>query len=236
MRSIVTVIGAVAATAVSTAPANAAVANASAIVPARSLVGATEFPPAQILSGETIQIEREFRGPGAQRLTFELRPDNSLRITISAADRKKEVSSETFLLSSEIAANARTRLRRVRPQEVGAGVAFPSNCATQSATRTPDVTVMFTSSTSSAPVDDSGRRIFALPPQSDCSSKEAIAARNVIAAVLNSFPASTLRSEYWHRKWRSEALGRPSWNMATGLLSPRSEQLLFSHGSRPPVK
>src|SRR5262249_43605510 len=94
--------------------------------PVHSLVGANNLPSPKELSQETIQIEREFAGPGAQQLTYELRPDDSLRVTLGAPDGNPPSTTETFHLSSAIAANARSKLWRIRPDQAGVGRIMPT--------------------------------------------------------------------------------------------------------------
>jgi hypothetical protein len=185
----------------------AAACDGSPIDPSRSLVGAKKLPSAQMLARETIQIEREFGGPGAQRLTFQLRPDDKLTIILAAAtDPQTQSKTQTFHLSSGIAEDARSNLWRVRPEQQGAGVNLPSDCPPRSAANAPALTVVFTSPTPNARFDNSHRAVFGLPPQSVCNTEKAKEARNLIRSVIHSFPPSNLPAEYSQRKWHSEAL------------------------------
>ena len=182
----------------------------SAIDSRRSLVGAKKLPSREVLSGETIQISHVFSGPGAQRLTFELRPNESLTVTLAATDGKIQGAKQTFQLSSTIAAQARWKLWRIRPEREGVGWTAPSDCPAQAANARPDLTVVFLTERPGELTGIVPRATFGLPPKSICNTKAAEEARNLVRSVVQSFPPSKLPAEFSERKWRSEALLRRS--------------------------
>ena len=86
-----------------------------------SVVGASDLPPSGELAGETIQVNRG-RGYGEDRhyLSYELRPDNRLRIThsLDGFDGKDVVGKESFQLSGELALRLRETFWRMRPSKL----------------------------------------------------------------------------------------------------------------------
>lgn len=185
--------------------------DASGISPGRSHIAANKLASAQVLSQQTIDIEREFDGPDARRLTYELRPDDTLIVTLEAlSGPKTKAETESFPLSSQVAADARSKLWHVHPEQQGAGVKLPPDCLPQSV---PDITVAFISPEPSSGSGNAGRAVFSLPSQSVCKTQQAIEARDLIAGVIHSFPPSNLQDQYSRRKWRSAVL-------VPGLTSP----------------
>jgi hypothetical protein len=154
-----------------------------------SLVGAKHLPPVSELSHETIQINR---WGGARRdhlLTYELRPDNALTVTHSLqAPGGKTLGRETFGLAPDAASQVRLTLSRVRPETLRGieYVSYPVGC--QPPTDSGDeVAIAF--------IDEHEKiGIFDLPYV--CRDSNAAAARNAIAAVMQSLPTSKVAKAF----------------------------------------
>ncbi|MFL6725338.1 MAG: hypothetical protein ACJ8FS_02345 [Sphingomicrobium sp.] len=173
-----------------------------AIEPGQSLVGAKELPPAKALSHETIEINRASRSSTSGRLTYELRPDDSLIVTLASQDWKTPIGHEIFQLQPEIAEQARRALWRVRPEELK-GVEWinpPPDCPPPPTDTHPEIAVAFIAEGPKPGVADDRVGIFDLPYKSICDTRQSNEARALIQGVLRSFPASKVATEFEQRR------------------------------------
>lgn len=175
----------------------------SAIDPSESLVGAKQLPSRQALSRETIEINFGFGDISPGFLSYQLRPDNKL--VISLTDRNREPDSvlieETFQLTSMTAAKARKMLWRVRPQEMQ-GMEWqtrPLGCELQGPHDFGQLAVVFDTEAPGVDLDDR-LGIFELPRPESCRSREAVEARKLMQEVLRTFPASKAPVEFERRR------------------------------------
>ena len=187
-----------------------------AIEPSQSLVAAKNLPTAEVLSRETIQINRGLgswpSAPGS--LEYELRPDGSLTVTHKKFDRdfhQITVGQQTFRLAQSAAMAARRLLWRLRPEPLqGITVeALPIGCPHPPIDAPPEFFVDFISEGPKPGIADDKLGIVFLPYADDCRTKGAAEARSLIGTVLQSFPASNAAAEYetevakWKAKLRS---------------------------------
>lgn len=177
-----------------------------AIDPSESLVGAKSLPSARELSRETIQINPMSSAwtADAQRLSYELRPDNSLSVTLSHWDLggRDEVidGRETFHLSGSVASQARRLLWRVRPEPLQ-GIEWiirPTGCPPPP-TDTFGDSVVFISGNPEAGTTDRKIGVFEVLPAQYCRESSANEARLVVKQVLQLFPKSKVAAEYQRR-------------------------------------
>ena len=135
----------------------------SAIDPSQSLVGAKSLPSESELSRETIQINRGYGNITITFLSYELLPDDTLKITLSARDRKTVIGEDVFRLSPAVADKARRLLWRVRPQELkridDGGLDWetrPLSCFRRGPHDFGDLTIVFIAQGPEPGVDDEG--------------------------------------------------------------------------------
>jgi hypothetical protein len=155
-----------------------------------SLVGAKHLPPVSELSHETIQINH---WGGARRdhlLTYELRPDNTLTVTHSlrAPGGDKTLGREAFGLAADAASQVRLTLSRLRPETLRGVeyVSYPVGCQPPIDSGD-EVAIAF--------IDEHEKiGIFDLPYP--CRDSKAAAARNAIAAVMQSLPTSKVAAAF----------------------------------------
>jgi hypothetical protein len=184
--------------------------NRPAITPSESLVGATRLPPARALSRELIQINRGLGEMSAGFLSYELRPDNTLTITLSdrGGYRERVRGTETFRIPPGPAAQVRRNLWRLRPQELeGVDVDIrPVGCPS----RPHDVGELAVAFIGKGPrpgVEDDPIGIFALPNAGSCATRQATEARRLLQSVIQSLPASKVAADY-HRRVRQTHTSR----------------------------
>jgi hypothetical protein len=180
----------------------------SAIDPSQSLVGANKLPSAKVLSREIIYISRGFGDWGRShpgRLSYELRPDDTLTITLTQQDWKtiKDVvqGKETFHLPPRVAARARRDLWRLRPEPFR-GIEWdtkPVGCRSDSLHDFPEVAVGFIAEGPKPGIEDDRVGVFALPYRSSCNTKQAVEARQIVREVIQSFPQSKVAAEFDRR-------------------------------------
>jgi hypothetical protein len=175
-----------------------------AIDPSQSLVGVKSLPSARELSLETIQII-----PGTSvwisspRLAYELKPDNSLTVTLTHWDRaspEHEITDakETFDLPATVASDARHLLRRLRPEPLQ-GVEYlirPAGCPPPPTDISSEYSVAFIAEGPKPGVDDDRVGRFDLSPSQYCGTKSAAEARQVIHQVLELFPKSNVAADF----------------------------------------
>jgi hypothetical protein len=175
-----------------------------AIKPDQSLVGAKELPSARELSREIIEINTGFDGFSPGMLSYELRPDNTLEVSLTFRPKyaNKKVGPDIFHLPANLAERARQALWRLRPQRLR-GVQYetlPPGCPPQPTDTPPDVTVVFIAEGPKLGVEDDQVGVFALPSPRYCSNRRSLDANNVIALVLELFPTSGVAAEYAHER------------------------------------
>lgn len=170
----------------------------SAIDPSQSLVDAKHLPPAKVLSREIIYLSRGYGSPNSRRLSYELHPDNSLVVTLTAKNFHTTQDQQTFRLSPSIAANARQSLWRLRPEELK-GVEWetkPTGCRSDVTDDFPEFAVAFIAEGPKPGVEDDRVGATSIPYRSSCSSRQALEASSVVLSVLRLFPQSKVASEY----------------------------------------
>jgi hypothetical protein len=164
-----------------------------AIDPAQSLVGAKSLPAASVLSREIIEINRGVGSWDGNGLSYDLRPDNTLTVTLTGRGDSVK-AKESFQLSSDVAAAARRMLWRVRPENLEGieQAVLPSGCHSPPVDAGSEYSVIF------IPADSGNQRlgVLLLPYARDCAAKNSIEAHNLIGTVLHSFPTSKVAAEY----------------------------------------
>jgi hypothetical protein len=169
------------------------------------LVGAAKVPSAEALSRETLYITRGANDWGGDRLSYELRPDGSLIVTHTYSDDRKpggvEKGKETLELSSEVAAQVRQLLWRVRPGELE-GQGFekaevrPVGCERRAPHDFGEVAVAFTNVGDAIPSEDDQTGLFELPRPASCNTPAAIEARAVVWRALRLLPQSPVVARF----------------------------------------
>jgi hypothetical protein len=176
--------------------------NGAAIEPSQSLVGAKALPSANILAREAIYLTRGGVDFG-DSLTYEWRPDNSLLIRHTFFSKGPGASEavrgqETLHVSTEVAAQARQLLWRVRPAELE-GVdqeARPTGCERRGPHDFGEVTVGFVNEGDASGVEDDQIGIFELPTTESCSTSAAVEARAVVRRALQLLPESKVATAF----------------------------------------
>jgi hypothetical protein len=176
-----------------------------AIDASQSLVGAKQLPVASVLSREVIYVNRGSVGPTSDSLSYELRPDNTLIITLTHRDTDtfKEVTDgkETFDLSSNVASQARHGLWRLRPATLQ-GIEWlvrPADCPPPPTDTFPEATVAFIDKGAKPGVEDDRLGAVEIPAQYTCDTRQGREARELIERVLRSFPQSKVAAEFNRR-------------------------------------
>lgn len=173
----------------------------SAIEPSQSLVGAKRLPSAQVLSRETILINRGFGTLTPGHLTYELRPDDALAVTFYAKDWATVLASELFHLPSRNAAEARQKLWRLRPATLR-GIEWekaPAECPPPPTDTFPETTVAFIAEGPKPGVEDDHIGLTGLPNPSICNTRGAAEARALVGDVLRSLPTSKVAIDFDRR-------------------------------------
>jgi len=172
-----------------------------------SLVGAKKLPPESQLSNETIEIVPA-SAPGAEsaNLYYDLRPDNSLSVTLSHWTRQAhgEVvdGRDTFQLSPSDAFETRRLLWRLRPEELeGVGsVNQPVGCPRPPVDASPLYSVAFIAEGAKPGLKDDLIGITGIFAQQFCNTKSAADARHLVDQILQRFPKSKVAGEFERRK------------------------------------
>ncbi len=175
-----------------------------AIQPGESLVGAKNLPPARVLSREIVQINTGFDGFSPGMLSYELRPDNTLEVSLTFRPKfaDKKFGPDIFHLPPKVAAQARQSLWRLRPEQLQ-GVAYetyPVGCSRPPSDISPDASVVFIAEGPKPGVEDDRVGIFAEPRYSTCNNPRVRDANDIIGQVLSSFPTSGVAAEYAHER------------------------------------
>ncbi|MEP3050122.1 MAG: hypothetical protein ABJP48_02465 [Erythrobacter sp.] len=147
---------------------------------------------------ELILISRGFGGEGlgAHRLTYELAPDNKLKVSYSLASVEQPIAEEAFELSSELAHQIRREVWRLRPEKFSADLlndwpTLPLGCERRGLHDYPEIWVIF--------LPDESKpegRTFDLPRTESCSSSAAEQSRLLIEGAVASFPNSMIANEF----------------------------------------
>ena len=169
-----------------------------AIDPSQSLVGAKSLPPARELMSETIEIYLGEDKSLSHQLSYELRKDNSLTLTLSAVERGKRSLSQKFQLRSADADALRRKLWRVRPEELK-GLAWmvqPADCPPPPTDTSPMLSVGFIQEGTKPGIEDDHIGVFILPYPYTCKTPGGNAARALLKEVLKALPGSRLQSQY----------------------------------------
>jgi hypothetical protein len=179
-----------------------------AIDPSESLVGAKQLPTAGVLSREAIQINRGFGSISPGLLSYELRPNNTLIITLTHRDRAtfKEVTDgrETFHLPPNMASQARRALWRLRPETLRGldWVTRPSDCPAPPTDTFPESTVVFIAEGPNLDIDADRIAVVDVPYLSICHARQSVEAHGLVERVLQSLPSSRVAAEYDQRRDR----------------------------------
>ena len=177
-----------------------------AIDPSESLVDAKELPTARVLSREVIQINQGFGSLNSTLLSYELRPDNTLTITLTHRDydTQKEVTDgkETFDISSNVASEARRDLWRLRPATLQGieSVLRPRDCPPPPTDTFPMAAIAFIAEGPKPGVEDDRLGVVDVPAQYTCHTRQGREARELIEKVLRSFPQSKVAVEFARRR------------------------------------
>ena len=174
-----------------------------AIEPSQSLVGAKKLPSARVLSREIIEINRGFGSMGTTGLlTYELRPNDALTITLTRRDRGslKEVTDgeERFQLLPQVASAARQNLWRLRPATLR-GIEWlsrPADCPPPPTDTFPEASVAFIAEGPKPGIEDDQIGATDVPASYTCKTPQGVQARRLIEEVLRSFPTSKVVSEF----------------------------------------
>jgi len=175
----------------------------SAISPSQSLVGAKSLPTAAELSKETIEINTGFGDIGPGFLSYELKSDNSLTITLTAPDRDQILGQDKFRLAPDVADNARRMLWQVRPEKlegIDAWATRPIACYRQYDHDFGELAVVFIAKGPGPGIAHDRVGVFELPTLDSCRSLAAMQARKLIDQVIHSFPSSKLPAEFERQK------------------------------------
>lgn len=176
--------------------------NDAAINLSQSLVGANELPSVTALSLETFYISRGGGAYGGDALSYEWRPDNSLLVTHTYSDGRGTGQvvrgKETLHISTEVAAQARRLLWRVRPAKLESVEqdARPTGCERQGPHDFGEVTVGFVNEGNTKGIEDDQVGIFELPTAESCNTSAAVEARAVVWRALQLFPKSNVAAAF----------------------------------------
>jgi hypothetical protein len=175
-----------------------------AIDASQSLVGAKRLPTARALQREAIQINRGFGG-NSGLLSYELRPDNRLTITLTHWDREtlKDVvdGKEAFNLPPDIASQARRGLWRLRPQTLQGieWVVRPADCPPPPTDTFPEAAVVFIAEGAKPGIEDDRLGVVEVPAQYTCDTRQGREARRVTQKILRSLPQSKVVARFERR-------------------------------------
>lgn len=175
--------------------------NDPAIEPTQSLVGAKELPSAEALSRETLYISRGGGPYGGHSLSYEWRPNDSITVTHDFSDGRgggETRGSENLRISSEVAAEARRLLWRVRPAKFEGVENYgtrPIGCERKGPHDFGEVAVAFINEGQSRGREDDQIGIFELPDRQSCNTPAAVEARKVMQRVLKLLPRSNVTAE-----------------------------------------
>lgn len=162
-----------------------------------SLVGATDLPSSAERSREIIQISYGVGTPDS--LSYELRPDNSLTVSVRLMRGGKEARrEEKFQLLPQHGERTRALLSRLRPNPL-LGIEYltrPEGCKPQHVHDWGRVSVAFIAEGKSTTVQDDKVGITVVPDPESCGTPEARWARETVERVSRSFPPSRLTAAF----------------------------------------
>lgn len=164
-----------------------------------SLVGAERLPPASVLSRELIQINRGYGAVGEKFLSYELRPDDSLTVTLTDRRRDRVLGEQSFRLASDAAGRVRRLLSQVRParlQGLDAHEARPVGCERRGPHDFGELAIVFVDTGSGPGIEDDRIGIFELPDPRTCSTAQAVEARALVRQVLAAIPSSSVAADF----------------------------------------
>jgi len=173
--------------------------------PSQSLVGATEIPSADDLSRETIYITRGANDWGGDRLSYELRPNDSLSVTHTYSDPRSAAEGvkgkETLRMSPGVAAQFRKLMWRVRPGKLeGQGLdkdeVRPVGCERQGPHDFGEVGVAFFDEGDARASEDDRVGLFELPSANSCNRPAATEAREAVWDALRLLPKSKVAAGF----------------------------------------
>jgi hypothetical protein len=176
-----------------------------AIEPGSSLVGTNRIPSAAILSREVIYIAWDEDNSDDHLLSYELRPDDTLKIVHSRygeGDALRETISERNVrVSPEIARRARAMIWRVRPAKMVDQVdevapVRPVGCNPSGLHDVAELGVTFISKGNIKNSNDDRYGAFELPYSSSCNTSAAIQARKVVWDAIRMLSANKVNSSF----------------------------------------
>lgn len=154
------------------------------------------------MAREILYITRGGDPYGGHRLSYEWRPENRITVTHEFSDGRGGVETrgtENLRVSSEVAAEARRLLSRVRPGKF-AGVenygTRPIGCERKGPHDFGEVAVAFINEGQTSGRNDDQIGIFELPYPQSCNTPAAVEARNVIHRVVQLLPKSKVATEF----------------------------------------
>lgn len=138
---------------------------------------------------------------GADSLTYEWRPDDSLTITHTFTDYRlfKTVRGrETLRVPPEVAVQVRRLFWRVRPAKLEGVVQDqqPVGCERQGPHDFGEVTVAFINEGSRPGIEDDEVGVFELPTRQSCNTPAAAEARKVVWEALELLPKSKVAAAF----------------------------------------
>jgi hypothetical protein len=174
------------------------------IDPSTSLVGATDLPPAKVLSAERIYIT--WGGDGGHSLTYDWTPNNVITVTHEFFDLRTyiaaKISQERLRVLPKNAEKARKLFWRMRPANLDGLLDFmdrdhrPQGCQRKSLHDRGEVRVAFISEGGKAEIDDDRLGVFRLHYKGSCNTAAAAEARKILRQALSMLPASKVAAEY----------------------------------------
>lgn len=147
---------------------------------------------------EIILISRGFGGEGlgVHRLTFELAPDDELKVSYWLMTERQPIAEERHNISSDVANQLRREMWRLRPEKFTDNLhedwpTLPLGCDRVGSHDFPETWVMFLTDW-----DKPEGRAFDLPTARSCNSSAAKEARTLIEGAIASFPNSKIADEF----------------------------------------
>lgn len=178
-------------------------------VPDRLVPGEVYF--SQGSGQEIILISQGFGGEGLgmHRLTYELAPDDELKVSYHLMTESQAMAEESHSLSAEAASRLRRDLWRLRPEKSSDNVfenwpTLPLGCNRAGPHDFPETWVLF--------LPDQNKpegRAFDLPSTESCNSSAAQQARLLIEGTITSFPNSKIADEFRKAMSADDPYGYP---------------------------
>lgn len=147
---------------------------------------------------DTIIVSKGFGGEGLgmHRLTYELAPDDKLKISYWLMSEEQPIAEQTFELNSELAHQLRRDFWRLRPEKFAAELwndwpTLPLGCDRRGPHDFPEMWVLFLPDTNKP-----AGRAFDLPATESCNSSAAQQARLLIEDAIATLPNSKIADEF----------------------------------------